>query len=219
MGEAEASLSGTGVGGSASGSNARLLLTVGASPPTETTLDGAYSRHQRRPSGLQRARALLELGPSSAVENCEALYEIGLPHGLPGGLSTLAIHKREALVEKTNAVRALQQASARVRAAGKAAQGKLRNAGEYDKPRDKPRHSSEAGSSAEPHACEVGAGGDCGGTGSGSDDEEEELEDDEPTIIPDDEPGAYPHTRSASESTRLTRPLAHHLLAPLGPCS
>ena len=96
MGEAEAVPSGAGTSSWASVSDARRLLTVGAAPTTDWTLDEGYARHRCRRVGLRKARALLELGPAGAVDDVEALYEIGLPHGLPGGLSSLAIAEREA---------------------------------------------------------------------------------------------------------------------------
>ena len=57
------------------------------------------------PTQLAQARALLAQGPAGAVENVDELYAAGLPMGLPGGLTTLALHQREALIEKATTVR------------------------------------------------------------------------------------------------------------------
>eukprot|EP00966_Prymnesium_polylepis_P101897 2359818-Prymnesium_polylepis.1 len=149
-------------------------LAVGASS-LDDPFDGAgASRFLHDEVELGESLALLNEGAAAAVDNLEELYAAGLPLGLPGRLSEVALAEREELIARTRAVRALRSALEGVRAStrrvgGKAprAQGRARKMGEYDRERPRERvrlmalpagaggSSSEAGGAEPPPAEEA----------------------------------------------------------------
>ena len=81
---------------------ARLLLISGAAQVSDGVHEELLSRHQGAPTALSQVRALLEAGPSGAIENVED--ELGLPRGLPGKLSVVALNHRDKVGIHTCAV-------------------------------------------------------------------------------------------------------------------
>ena len=82
--------------------SARLLLISGAAQVSDGVHEELLSRHQGAPTALSQVRALLEAGPSGAIENVED--ELGLPRGLPGKLSVVALNHRDKVGIHTCAV-------------------------------------------------------------------------------------------------------------------
>jgi hypothetical protein len=149
---------------------ARQLLTVGVAPLSEAgaPAEEAAARHAGQPGAVHRARALFDLGPAGAVDNVHELYEAGLPVGLPGRLAAVALHHRAELMERVSAQHERRRAlidARREAAAGRAKQGKMRRAGEYD------RKHAKATAADEPTArggAPAGSGSNAAASGSGS---------------------------------------------------
>jgi hypothetical protein len=146
----------SGPSGNGSFSAVRRLLAVGAAPLEDTWGDEAAARAATNPAALSAVKALLEAGPAAAVEGVEELYSVGLPQGLPGNLSTLAIVHRDELLQRTRELRGVHVKARQAVEAGGAAmrQGLLRYAGKYDRKRKRTDDTTAAPAAA---AAPVGA--------------------------------------------------------------
>ena len=151
-------------------SSVRRLLKVGAAPHVDAFGEECASRAHANPAGLSRAVELLKAGPAAAVDNVEELYAAGLPVGLPGGLSTLAVSQREELMGRVMQQRILRAeliAARSTAAASSAKQAALRKAGEFDHGRSKSSGKSKK-RAAKDHAGRGGTARGAGGAGRSS---------------------------------------------------
>ena len=105
--------------GGGSASQLRSLLEVGAADPVlGAEADEVAARARAQPAELRATRSLLEGGLEAAVDDVEELYDAGLPRGLPGGLSVVAITHRGKLLRRVKAVRDLEAAGGGAGGAG-----------------------------------------------------------------------------------------------------
>ena len=117
---------------------ARLLLSSGAAPISDGADEEIVARFRVAPTALAVARELLEAGPAGAINNIEEFYTLGLPIGLPGQLSVVALNHSEALLDKLRGMAVLRSAltiARKAAAEGRAMQSELRCAGKYDRKR------------------------------------------------------------------------------------
>ena len=131
---------------------ARLLLSSDAAPISDGADQEFVARCRVAPTALAVARELLEAGPAGAINNIEVFYTLGLPIGLPGQLSVVALNHREALLDKSRGMAVLRSAltiARKAAAEGRAMQSELRCAGKYDRKRK--ADSSKSGSRKQPH--------------------------------------------------------------------